>query len=83
MICSILFYIQGVFIFFVYSFEPATYGKNYKYPEWAEIFGIFLSLSSMLWVPGKSAVRRKKKEYPNLVSAFWYMKIYIEGNKKY
>jgi len=30
---------------------PATYGKDYQYPGWAQIVGICLSLSSMLWIP--------------------------------
>jgi len=42
----------GVFIFFCYSFDAPTYGNNYTYPKWAEVFGIFLSMSSMLWIPG-------------------------------
>lgn len=42
----------GVFCFYIYSFEPVAYGKNYTYPKWAEMLGICLSLCSMLWVPG-------------------------------
>ena len=29
-----------------------TYGAGYVYPWWAEMIGIIISLSSMLWIPG-------------------------------
>jgi len=42
----------GVFIFYIYSYEPVKYGHDYTYPKWAEILGLFMSFSSMIWVPG-------------------------------
>lgn len=41
----------AVFVFYVISYEPVTYGTDYKYPKWAEIMGICMSLTSMLWIP--------------------------------
>ena len=32
------------------SYSPVTYG-DYRYPEWAEMLGLGLSLASMVWVP--------------------------------
>ena len=42
----------GVFIFYCISYTPVTYGHDYTYPKWAEILGLLMSLSSMVWVPG-------------------------------
>ena len=43
---------QGVFLFYVIQYIPVSYGENYQYPWWAEVIGIIISLSSMLWIPG-------------------------------
>ena len=43
---------QAVFIFYVFSYESVTYGKDYKYPNWAEAMGLCMSFTSMLCVPG-------------------------------
>ena len=40
----------GVFIFYLVSYSPVTYG-DYQYPAWAEALGLSLSLASMVWVP--------------------------------
>ena len=32
------------------SYSPVIYG-DYKYPQWAEMLGLCLSLASMVWVP--------------------------------
>jgi len=42
----------SVFTFYVISYEPVTYGNDYTYPAWAEMLGLCLSFSSMVWVPG-------------------------------
>ena len=42
---------QAVFIFYVISYQPVTYGKDYIYPDWAEGLGLCISFSSMVWVP--------------------------------
>ena len=39
-------------MFYVISYQPVTYGKDYVYPAWAEGLGLCLSFSSMIWVPG-------------------------------
>lgn len=49
--CSFLL-LQSVFIFYVISYEAVTYGKDYKYPKWAEYMGICMSFTSMSCVPG-------------------------------
>jgi len=41
----------AVFVFYVMSYQPVTYGKNYTYPAWAEGLGLCISFSSMVWVP--------------------------------
>jgi len=43
----------GVFIYYIYSYEPVQYGKpgEYEYPKWAETMGLLISFSSMIWVP--------------------------------
>jgi len=40
----------GVFVYYIYSYEPVTFGEDYKYPKWAEILGLCISFSSMIWV---------------------------------
>merc|ERR1712032_1073965 len=42
----------AVFIFYCISYSPVTYGHDYVYPGWAEILGLLMSFSSMIWVPG-------------------------------
>jgi len=42
----------AVFGFYVMTYQPVTYGKDYIYPTWAEGLGLTISLSSMVWVPG-------------------------------
>jgi Sodium:neurotransmitter symporter family len=41
---------QSIFIFFIIQYEPIRYG-TYQYPTWAEAIGIFISLTSMVWIP--------------------------------
>ncbi|XP_046462594.1 sodium- and chloride-dependent GABA transporter 1-like [Daphnia pulex] len=41
----------GIFVFSIVQYTPVTYGSDYQYPKWAEILGICISLSSMLWIP--------------------------------
>ena len=43
--------LQGVFLYYGINYKPVTYG-DYEYPTWAEILGLFISFSSMIWVPG-------------------------------
>ena len=45
------FVILGIFISYIYSYSPVTYGETYNYPKWAEILGLMISFSSMMWVP--------------------------------
>ena len=41
----------AVFVFYVISYEPVTYGKDYEYPKWGEMMGLCMSFASMMWVP--------------------------------
>ncbi|XP_012063636.1 PREDICTED: sodium- and chloride-dependent GABA transporter 1-like [Atta cephalotes] len=41
-----------IFIFQIVQYKPLKYGSNYEYPTWAEVVGVCLSLSSMIWIPG-------------------------------
>lgn len=41
-----------VFVFYCISYKPVTYGHDYNYPKWAEILGLVMSMSSMIWIPG-------------------------------
>jgi solute carrier family 6 GABA transporter-like protein 1 len=43
--------ILGIFFYYIYSYTPVTYGENYHYPKWAEVIGLLISFSSMVWVP--------------------------------
>lgn len=44
------FLLQSIFIFFIIQYEPIKYG-DYQYPTWAEVIGIGISLTSMVWIP--------------------------------
>ena len=41
---------QGVFGFYVLNYTAVTYGDQ-SYPRWAELMGLAISFSSMMWVP--------------------------------
>lgn len=41
-----------IFVFQIVQYKSLKYGSNYEYPTWAEIVGVCLSLSSMVWIPG-------------------------------
>jgi len=41
-----------LFLFYFIKYTPITYGKDYAYPQWGEMLGFMISLSSMVWVPG-------------------------------
>lgn len=47
----VIFCLQGVFLFFVFSYEPVRYGENYVYPKWGEYLGLAMSGLSMMWIP--------------------------------
>ena len=47
----IFVFLQSVFIFYIFSYEPVTYGTDYNYPKWAEYMGLCMSFASMVWVP--------------------------------
>lgn len=36
-------------MYYIYSYKPVTFG-DYTYPKWAEIMGLCISFSSMIWV---------------------------------
>ncbi|EZA62293.1 Sodium- and chloride-dependent GABA transporter [Ooceraea biroi] len=40
-----------IFVFQIVQYKSLKYGSNYEYPTWAEIVGVCLSLSSMIWIP--------------------------------
>lgn len=53
-ICWVLFapvIMAFIFVFQCVQYKPLKYGNDYEYPTWAEIVGVCLSLSSMLWIP--------------------------------
>ena len=43
-------FFQGVFVYYIISYSPVTYG-SYEFPQWAEIMGLMISFSSMIWIP--------------------------------
>ncbi|KAK6050232.1 hypothetical protein COOONC_12264 [Cooperia oncophora] len=48
-----MFLLQGVMIFGLVKYQPLRItAYNYDYPLWGHVFGWFLSLSSMLCIPG-------------------------------
>ena len=40
-----------IFLFYCFRWEPVKYG-TVEYPPWAHTIGFFMSLSSMVWIPG-------------------------------
>ena len=40
-----------IFLFYCFRWEPVKYG-TVEYPAWAHTIGFFMSLSSMVWIPG-------------------------------
>ena len=40
-----------IFLFYCFRWEPVKYG-SVEYPAWAHTIGFFMSLSSMVWIPG-------------------------------
>ncbi|XP_076618325.1 sodium- and chloride-dependent GABA transporter 1 [Colletes latitarsis] len=54
-ICWVVFapmIMVSIFVFQCVQYKPLKYGNDYEYPTWAEIVGVCLSLSSMIWIPG-------------------------------
>lgn len=45
-----MFAFQGVFFYYIVSYSPVQY-DDYVYPKWAEVLGLCVSVSSMVWVP--------------------------------
>ena len=43
--------ILGIFVYYICTYTPVTYGEKYHYPKWAEIIGLLISFSSMIWIP--------------------------------
>jgi len=39
----------GVFVYYIISYKPVTFDE-YEYPKWAEVMGLLISCSSMIWV---------------------------------
>lgn len=37
-------------MYYIVSYSPVSYG-TYEFPQWAEIMGLLISFSSMIWVP--------------------------------
>ena len=37
-----------LFLFYFIKYTPITYGNDYKYPQWGEMLGFMISLSSMV-----------------------------------
>ena len=37
-----------LFLFYFIKYTPITYGKDYAYPQWGEMLGFMISLSSMV-----------------------------------
>lgn len=44
-------FVQAVFVFYIITYEPTKYGKDYNYPQWAQNAGLCISFSSMIWIP--------------------------------
>ncbi|XP_029665225.1 sodium- and chloride-dependent GABA transporter 1-like [Formica exsecta] len=53
-ICWVLFapvIMVFIFVFQIVQYKPLKYGSSYEYPTWAEMVGVCLSLSSIIWIP--------------------------------
>lgn len=40
-----------IFISQCVQYQRLIYGSSYSYPLWADVIGILISLSSMIWIP--------------------------------
>ena len=51
---DVLFYfvLQGIFAFQCVQFERITYNDTYLYPWWADLVGWFMTLASLMFIPG-------------------------------
>ena len=56
-----------MFGFYFIKYNPIRYGKDYEYPAWGEALGFLISLSSMLWVPGKWVIVQNKNLFEVLL----------------
>ena len=43
---------QGIFISYLFMWEPLKYGEDIEYPFYMHAIGFVMSLASMLWIPG-------------------------------
>ncbi|KOC67677.1 Sodium- and chloride-dependent GABA transporter 2 [Habropoda laboriosa] len=53
-ICWVVFapvIMASIFVFQCVQYKPLKYGSDYEYPTWAEVVGVCLSVSSMIWIP--------------------------------
>jgi solute carrier family 6 GABA transporter-like protein 1 len=60
------------------DYKPITYGKSYKYPQWAEGLGFCMSFASMIWVPAYAiyyvlATPGSVKEVSEFLAIFWHV----------
>ena len=86
MITILAFYFfQFSLMFFFVKYVPITYGRDYKYPVWAEVMGWMISLSSMVSI--KSSSRNHNDKLYLLIILTWYggqlviswIVIYVQG----
>ena len=42
---------QGLFVILVVRWKPLSYSDKTPYPDWAQAFGLMLSLASMVCIP--------------------------------
>lgn len=48
---TILFLLQGIFLFFLIKYKPLKYNNVYVYPDWGYGIGWFMAMSSMVCIP--------------------------------
>ena len=68
-ILAFYYLFQFSLMFFFVKYVPITYGRDYKYPVWAEVMGWMISLSSMVSI--KSCSRNYNSK--------WYLLLYLPG----
>ena len=46
------FNLKGIFLSYLFMWEPLKYGEDVEYPFYMHAIGFVMSLASMLWIPG-------------------------------
>ena len=65
-----------LFLFYFIKYTPIMYGKDYAYPQWGEMLGFMISLSSMVSLKLNIQVNNFKK----IPFVYIFIKKKLNGN---